>query len=76
MSIEIAGYTLGEKIHASTTTAIYEAVSQKSGKKFIIKTLGAQYPHRRDIGRLQREYDIVNGLSDIDEVINFHSIEH
>ncbi|MEM7184809.1 MAG: protein kinase [Spirochaetota bacterium] len=59
--IQIAGYKIAEELHSSKKGKVYRADKITTGEKVILKTL-LEYPSVRDIARLKKEYEVLQGI--------------
>ncbi|MGL1937107.1 MAG: AAA family ATPase [Fibrobacterales bacterium] len=75
MSIESNRELLGEKIHETSHTAIYQTTRDSDEKSIVLKALSKKYPEAHDIARIKREYEITSKLQHIDGVIEIYSLE-
>lgn len=75
MSVIIPGYKIGEKIHETPLTSVYNAVRENDETKVIIKTLNSEYPNNQDLAKLRLEYQIAEKLKGIKGVIQVYSLE-
>ncbi len=70
----INGYTIVEKLHEGAQTVVYRAIEQDSSRRVILKILNLEYPLKKDIQRMQREYALIRSL-DIPGVIRAYDIK-
>src|SRR4051812_7654360 len=69
----IPGFEITEVVHASARRVVYRGRRQADGQPVILKTLLAQYPRKRDVAELRREYELTDRLR-LDGVIRVHSL--
>ena len=69
----IPGFKLIDVIHESRRRVVYRAVREADGEPVVLKTLRAEYPRRREVAELRREFQIATRLS-IEGVIRVHSL--
>jgi predicted ATPase/class 3 adenylate cyclase len=73
LAATIAGFEITEVVHASAPRVIYRGTRLADGEPVILKTLLAQYPRKRDVAEIRREYQIADKLR-LDGVIRVHSL--
>ncbi len=69
----IPGFTLAERVHESPLRVVFRATRDADGEQVILKTLLAQYPRKREVAELRREYQIARKLS-FEGIIRVHSL--
>ncbi len=71
----LAGYEIGAALHRSRLRSIYPAVRRADGLAVVIKTLDAEYPNKRNVAELRREFHIAKRLQTVAGVIRVHALE-
>jgi len=72
-TVTIPGFEILETVHASPPRVVHRARRLSDGQAVMLKTLALQYPARREVAEIRREFDIAHGL-DIEGVIEVHSL--
>jgi predicted ATPase/class 3 adenylate cyclase len=65
----IPGYELGEVLQESSHHTLYHASRASDGASVLIKTIADEYPSRRDLSLLRREYSLLTRLQGVRNVI-------
>lgn len=73
LATAISGFDLIEVVHSSSRRVVFRGTRHGDGQPVILKTLLAQYPRRRDVAELRREYELTDRLR-LDGVIRVHSL--
>ncbi|CAN5924293.1 hypothetical protein BH11MYX4_BH11MYX4_04320 [soil metagenome] len=73
LAATIPGFEITEVVHASAPRVVYRGTRRADGEPVILKTLLAQYPRKRDVAEIRREYQIADRLR-LDGVIRVHSL--
>lgn len=73
LAAAIPGFEIAEIVHASAPRVVYRGRRQADGRPVILKTLLAQYPRKRDVAEIRREYEIADRLK-LDGVIRVYSL--
>ena len=60
----IPGYKITEKLHDGKHTLVFRAHRDSDGESVVLKLPQSDYPTRRELERLQHEYDIARMLND------------
>src|SRR5262245_51210368 len=71
----VLGYRITEHIHAGFRTTTYRAIKESDNRTVVIKTLKAEYPTLREVGRLKHEYEIAKELA-LPNIIQLYSLEN
>jgi predicted ATPase/class 3 adenylate cyclase len=71
----IPGYRIGEAIFRSRTRAVWRAARESDGLPVIIKTIDAEYPSRRQVAVLRREFRILERLQQVPGVIRAYALQ-
>ena len=72
--MDLPGYEVGETIHVSRLRAIHRAVRLADGAPVVLKTLLADFPSRREIAELRREFQITQRLQRVSRVIEVYEL--
>jgi predicted ATPase/class 3 adenylate cyclase len=75
VSFSIPGYRIVKPLHESGPRVVVLAARERDGEEVVLKTLAAQYPSKRDVAELRREYQIARSLRGVSGVIRVHSLE-
>ncbi len=73
-AVVIPGFSLVEQVHESGRRVIFRARRQADDTEVILKTLVSQYPRKRDVAELRREFHIASKLAGVDGIIAVHSL--
>src|SRR5678815_1368335 len=73
LAATIPGFVISEVVHSSARRVVYRGRRCTDGQPVILKTLLAQYPRKRDVAQIRREYEITERLR-LDGVIRVHSL--
>jgi predicted ATPase/class 3 adenylate cyclase len=73
LATTISGFAITEVVHTSSRRVVYRGTRRAGGPPVILKTLLAQYPRKRDVAELRREYELTDRLK-LDGVIRVHSL--
>ena len=72
--ISVDDYTLIEKLHKSYKTLVYRARRNSDNVSVILKILTIDHNNRKEISRLEREFNIIKNL-DISGVVRAYDLE-
>ncbi len=75
MSLSIPGFRIVKRLHESGPRIVALATRERDGESVVLKTLGGQYPSKRDVAELRCEYQIARSLRGVSGVIHVHSLE-
>jgi predicted ATPase/class 3 adenylate cyclase len=65
----IPGYELGEVLQESLHHTLYHASRTSDGDSFLIKTIADEYPSRRELSLIRREYSLLTRLKSVRNII-------
>ncbi|MGB0561461.1 MAG: protein kinase domain-containing protein, partial [Spirulinaceae cyanobacterium] len=72
--IELAGYTLKQKLYESQNSLVYRALAHSNHQSVIVKILKDDYPSPAELTRYQQEYHIAHSLH-VEGVIKTYALE-
>ncbi|MBW4678674.1 MAG: AAA family ATPase [Microcoleus vaginatus WJT46-NPBG5] len=72
--LNLAGYSLTEKIYQGQKTVIYRGYKHPERQPVIVKSLAAELPHPLDIASFKHQYEILNNL-DVPGVVKLLGLE-
>lgn len=60
--MQIPGYDISERIHTTSNSVIYRGYSKQENCSVVIKPFKKEYPSRKDIAQMKREFEICRSL--------------
>ena len=71
----VLGYRITGHIHVGFRTTTYRAIRESDSLPVVIKTLKAEYPTLREVGRMKHEYEVAKALA-LPNVIQHYGLEN
>ncbi|WP_437587270.1 AAA family ATPase [Sorangium sp. So ce1000] len=73
--LDLPSYTLAAGAYEGSETVLFRGYRDADGARVAVKVTGSEFPTARQLGRLRREFAILNHLRDLPGVVRAYALE-